>query len=85
MAVGGYINGIKVTIKDIELYIRKMFRNEEHLAIPHMLLMQIALPDGKWYFAVNHYGGRVDEFDYYIPETREQEANLIHRFVKQEV
>ena len=32
--------------------------------------------DGWWYFTVTKYADRADGFDYYIPDTREQESAI---------
>lgn len=72
LSVGGYFNGKKQSEKQLRTYIQSMFR-----AGGSSLIMEISLPDGRWLFQINqweecnHY-----QYNYYIPETREQEKQL---------
>lgn len=68
LSVGGYFNRQKVSAAWLEHYISNMFR----VGCPS-LIMEVALPDGWWYFKITKYPGG---FDYFIPESRKQEARL---------
>lgn len=76
-SVGGYFNGQKFSRRELERYIRLSFRPEVSLKLGNRLVMEIALPDGRWFFTVNRYSDASDGFDYTIPEDREQEAKLL--------
>ena len=39
-------------------------------------IMQGTLPDGDWLIEVFQYRDTADGYDYYLPDTREQEARL---------
>lgn len=73
LSVAGYFNSEKFT------------RSQFCEALKHWLLtgdsviMEIALPDGHWHFEVVNYG---DGYDYYIPETREQDARLREKLLR---
>ena len=82
LSVGGYINGEKFSKDRLENQLRCLFRNEEHNAIAHTVVMEVALRDGRWLFSVTHYNNKPDGFDYMIPDTREQEDELFARLTK---
>ena len=67
LSVAGYFNGEKFSKSRINNYIGKMCRNAGD-----KLFMEIALPDGRWLFRITHYAD--GDWDYYIPDTRAQEA-----------
>lgn len=73
LSVGGYINGEKFTVDRLVNTIAAWFNGEAK----ERIVMEIALPDGRWFFTVNRYGYGRDAFDYTIPETREQEAAIL--------
>ena len=81
LSVGGYINGEKFSKVRLENQLRRLFRDEEHLAIAHTVVMEIALPDGRWFFSIDHHNDKPDGFDYWIPDNREQEADLFDRLI----
>lgn len=68
LSVGGYFNGEKFTKTRFTKYINNMFKTGNRL------VMQIALPDGRWFFSINKLNN--NGYDYYIPETREQEKKV---------
>ena len=76
LSVAGYFNGEKFTKRQLELYIANSFRPEVHLKAENRLVMEIALPDGRWYFTVNRFSDKPDGFDYTIPDDREQEGKI---------
>ena len=80
-AIGGYFNGEKFTETRLYNTIVNGMKNCEFNAIKNAYVMQIALPDGWWYCKITKYGNKADEYDYYIPETREQERRLIDRLM----
>ena len=82
LSVGGHLNGEKFSVKQLQNYIADMFRSEATLAIKNTIVMQIALRDGCWLFSITHYNDKPDGFDYWIPDTREQEAELFARLTK---
>ena len=69
LSVAGYFNGEKFSKERLNTYISKMCRNAGD-----KLYMEISLPDGRWLFKITRYAD--GDWDYYIPETREQEAKL---------
>ena len=73
LAIGGYFNGEKFTLCRLTQQIRSAFRTP--LKAGNRYVMQIALPDGWWYCYIIEYAK--GEFDYYIPDTREQEQRVI--------
>lgn len=66
-------NGVKRSVKSLETYISTMFRTP--LRGGNKLVMDISLPDGGWYFYIIQYAP--GEFDYFIPDNREQEKRVI--------
>ena len=80
LAVGGYFNGEKFTVDRLYKSIVSGMKCCETNKIKNAYVMQIALPDGWWYCKVTKYGNKADEYDYYIPETRDQEAKLKAKF-----
>ena len=73
LSVGGYFNGEKFTLDRLINQTKNMFRTP--LKAGNRLVMQIALPDGWWNFYIVEYDK--GQFDYYIPDTREQEKRVI--------
>jgi hypothetical protein len=73
LSVGGYFNGEKFTLERLTNQIKSMFKGQ--LKGGNRLVQQIALPDGWWYFYIVEY--EKGQFDYYIPDTREQEKKVI--------
>jgi len=74
LAVAGYFNSEKFTKERLNNYISKMCRNTGD-----KLYMEISLPDGHWLFKITRYDA--GDWDYYIPDTREQEAKLTAEFL----
>lgn len=71
LSVGGYFNGEKFSLNRLETYISSLLRTGNRL------VMEIALPDGWWFFTISRISSKPDGFDYHIPETREEEENHI--------
>ena len=68
LSVGGYFNGEKFTKTRLTTYITNMFKTGNNL------VLQIALPDGRWFFKINKFAK--NEYDYTIPDTRTQEQKI---------
>ena len=76
ISVGGYFNGEKFTVKELEEYISSMFRPGVSLKAGNRLVMEISLPDGRWLFFISRFSDKPDGFDYTIPDNREEEARI---------
>lgn len=76
LSVGGYFNREKFTRQQLHGYITGMFREGVKLAIRNTLVMEIALPDGWWYFTITRWGDGPDGYDYYIPDKREDSDRI---------
>ena len=74
LSVGGYFNGEKFSKREFAEYVKGVFRPELGT---RRWLMEIALPDGRWYFQMTRFDDTVYGYDYYIPITRQQEQALI--------
>ena len=72
LSVAGYINREKFTKKRLFDYCKSLLRDGTHNAIPNSVALEIALPDGWWFMLVQRWP-RGNGYDYYIPDTREQE------------
>ena len=77
LSVAGYFNGEKFSRRSLEDFICNSFRPGVSLKAGNRLVMEIALPDGRWYFTINRFSSKPDGFDYTIPDDREQEARII--------
>ena len=68
LTIAGFINGEKFT------------KTEFKEALKHWLLaknsyiIEISLPDGRWLCKISKFAN--GEYDYFLPETREQEKRL---------
>lgn len=74
LSVAGYFNGEKFTKARLNTYISKLCHN-----VGDSLIMNIALPDGRWYFKIVHYDQGA--WDYFIPATRGTEQHIIEELV----
>lgn len=81
ISVGGYFNGEKFTKSRLYSYIKNAFRDEVRLPIPGRVIMEISLPDGRWFMSINHYNDKPDGYDWWIPDTREQSDGLINQLI----
>lgn len=77
LSVAGYFNGEKFSKAELEHYIRNMFRTGS------TLVMEIALPDGRWFFKIERYANEADGYDYSIPDTREEEDKIFALLAQQ--
>ena len=76
LAVGGYFNRERFTRKRLLDTITAAFREPDTLAIKGTFVMEIALPDGWWYFTITRWGDGPDGYDYFIPDTREDSDRI---------
>lgn len=74
LSVGGFFNGEKFTKGELLDYLKGVFRPELNTT---RWVMEIALPDGRWFFTITRFSDSSDGFDYFIPDTREQEKSVI--------
>lgn len=72
-SLGHFINGEKFTRNELQTYIKRMTRPEVHKT----MIIEVCLPDGRWLAEVTQFAP--EEYDWYIPETREQEQRLWDR------
>ena len=81
LSLDGFFNRERFTKKQLHDALAAHMREAQFNTIPNMFVMEIALPDGWWFFTVNKYSaGASAGYDYWIPETREQERALLDRF-----
>ena len=71
LSVGGYFNREKRTRRDLYYQLNALFNSTT--SNQDKVIFEIALPDGWWFFSVSRRG---NEYDYYIPDTRDQETRL---------
>ena len=76
LSVAGYINGIKMSKSDIKTMFTKMLSGNSTNYI-----FEIALPDGRWLAEVYRVPNLDNMYDYYIPDTREQEDRLFEKLM----
>lgn len=79
LSVAGYFNGEKFSLKQLESYIKQSFKGT--LKLGNKLVMEIALPDGRWLCEIIHYANRNDGWSYEIPETREEEQRIWNKLI----
>ena len=74
LSVAGYFNGEKFTKERLERYIYNLMIHAD----TKVIIMEIALPDARWNFKISRWVERGSfQFDYYIPETREDEYKML--------
>lgn len=73
LSVGGFFNREKFSRDRLESQLRYAFLDAP---AGSRYVIEIALPDGWWYCSIYHYGTGRDQFDYCIPDNREQEAKI---------
>lgn len=75
ISVDGFFNGEQFTKTELLNYLKSVFRPECNTS---RWVMEIALPDGRWFFSITRFSDSSDGFDYFIPDTREQEKSVIN-------
>ena len=73
LSVAGYFNREKFTKKRFSDYVTAMLKGSRK-----SFVVEIALPDGWWFLEITYYGKGF--YLYYLPDTREQEINLISSY-----
>ena len=76
LSTDNHFNGEHFTRHVFKRYIINMMRTSETLKIRNTIVMEISLADGSWLFTVNKFADTPDGYDYFIPDTREQEARI---------
>ena len=79
ITLDGFINGEQFTKHQFESALVKWMQTAEHNKIKNTHVLEISLPDGRWFCEVIKYADRPDGYDYFIPENREQEQKLLDR------
>lgn len=74
ISLSDLINGERFTVRRLNAQLSAQFRGRTK--IENKLVISIMLPDGEWLMTVNRFSTADDGFDYYIPETREQEDEI---------
>ena len=67
---GGIVNGEKFTKKQLEDAIKMWMRTGDSY------IGEISLPTGNWLFLIERFPHERNQFDYWIPDTRDQEKHL---------
>lgn len=78
LSVGGFFNRQKVTKRWLHDYLDTLLvRSNRNKRTPKTIVMEIALPDGWFFFSINSFidGNRMG-FDYYIPDSKEKSKQL---------
>ena len=74
MTVDGTINGDSA--KQFAEVLKDMFRPEVSLKAGDSVVWNVTLHDGNWFIRINRYGKGKDDFNYTVPDTREEEAKI---------
>lgn len=80
LSVNGGFNRERFTAKKLLDVLTAHMQEAQFNPLPNTFVMEIELPDGWWFFTVNKYGDDSNDYDYWIPDTREQEQKLWDRF-----
>jgi len=70
LTVDGIINGEKFTRKQFSEILKHFFKELSF----DQLIFEITLPDGNWLVKLYKWDNK--EYDYFLPDTREQEKKL---------
>ena len=79
LTIDGFVNGEQFTRKELEQVLRKWMDHAESNVVPNVHVVELSLPDGRWLAAVSNFRKTHDGYDYYVPDTREEEAHLYQR------
>ncbi len=79
LSVDGFFNGEQFTRTELEHAIRAWMRGCETNKIKNTFVLEIALRDGRWLMTITKFANTPDGYDYYIPDTREQERRLLEQ------
>ena len=80
LTLGGFVNDEKFTKRELEHVFNMWMRDPSHNKVPNTHLIQLCLRDGKWFSTIYKFADRPDGYDYYIPDTREEESRLLDKF-----
>lgn len=81
LTLGGFVNGEKYTRRELERTLGIWLDRAEHNAIPNTVVFELCLQDGRWLCTASKVGNM---YDYYIPDTREDERRIWDRLVGKE-
>lgn len=70
LTIANYINGEKFTKAEFKRNIHHFFEEINF----ERYIIEVCLPDGRWLCKITMYAK--GEYDYYLPDTREQEDRL---------
>lgn len=70
LTIAGYINGEKFTKTEFKRNMKHFFNDLGF----QKYIIEVSLPDGRWLCKITKFSN--GEFDYFLPETREQEKHL---------
>lgn len=77
-SVAGYINGVKFTKSQFIDVVRAWMTRGNY----NSYIGEICLPDGRWLFKITKWADRPDGYDYYIPDTAEQNSILMDELLQ---
>ena len=82
ITLGGFVNGEKFTKRELEhvIHVWMEVHDPSHNKVANSHLIELCLRDGRWYATIDKFADRPDGFDYYIPDTREEESRLLDKF-----
>lgn len=82
LTLGGFVNGEKFTKQELEhvFHVWMEVHDPSHNKVPGSHLIELCLRDGRWFATIDKFADRHDGFDYYIPDTREEESRLLAKF-----
>ena len=79
LTLGGFINGEKFTKRQLDTALAMWMRHPENNKIKNTHVLEICLRDGRWLCEITKYADNPDGYDYFIPDTREQEQAIIDK------
>lgn len=75
----GRINGEKFKLRELEEAISHWLKTSD------TYVGRILLPDGEWFFLVDKFPYERNQYDYYVPDTREHEKELVKKLLGIEI
>lgn len=84
LSVAGYINREKFTLERLTNQLKTFCGREEvDFPVGRKYVLEVAFLDGWWWCYVAKYSDAVDGYDYWIPDTREQEKAMMKSWCKE--
>lgn len=80
LTLGGFVNGEKFTKRELEHVFRMWMRDPSRNKVANAHLIEVCLRDGRWFATINKVAEGPDGYDYYIPDTRDEESRLLAKF-----